>query len=406
MCLSRQRHLRAEGESAGAAPRLASGAIADYPIRTSVILHTQRQVPFGQQVAQVKFVSSHIEALHLLRSTRRSVVIRLLILVSLVVGGAKGVIAQAGSRSPLHFQTTDAFYHSLNSSGSGARHYEVGGPVAPAGALRVADSTRFLLWVELGQGRLNVIENLGDAGLVLRKRIPISIGKRGVGKQVEGDNKTPVGIYRISEYLDDSQLDDFYGLGAYPLDYPNALDRLHRRSGHGIWLHGLPKSEELRPFLASEGCVVIDNTSFAGLAGEVTAGETLILLSTEELEWVPQQELRSAADELQAAIEEWQGAWESLDTEQYLAHYADDFSDLKFNKSSWAKYKKQVNAQKRFIDVELEDFSMLVEPTTPNVVKVLFRQGYRSDNYSWQGRKEQLWRRDGSGWKIIYEGEV
>ncbi len=351
-------------------------------------------------------IRRHIKALNLKHSTCRDAVLRLLILVSVAAGGIESALAQAGSRSPLHFQTTDVFYHSLNSSGSGARHYEVGSPLAPAGALRVAASTRFLLWVELGQGRLNVIENLGEGGLVLRKRIPISIGKRGVGKQVEGDNKTPVGIYRISEYLHDRQLDDFYGLGAYPLDYPNAWDRLHRRSGHGIWLHGLPKSEEQRPFLASEGCVVIDNTSFAGLAGEVTAGETLILLSTGELEWVPQQELRSAADELQAAIEEWQGAWESLDTERYLTHYADDFSDLKFNKSSWAKYKQEVNAQKRFIDVELEDFSMLVEPTTPNVVKVLFRQGYRSDNYSWQGRKEQLWRRDASGWKIIYEGEV
>ncbi len=48
---------------------------------------------------------------------------------------------------------------------------------------------------------------------------------------------------------------------------------------------------------------------------------------------------------------------------------------------------------------------MLVEPALPAVVNVRFQQNYASDNYRWQGTKQQLWRQDADGWKIIYEGD-
>jgi len=87
-------------------------------------------------------------------------------------------------------------------------------PLAPVDVLALAPSSRYLLWVELEQGRLDVMENLGDAGIVIRKRIPVSIGKQGIGKRTEGDKKTPIGIYRVQQFLQDNELDDFYGIGA------------------------------------------------------------------------------------------------------------------------------------------------------------------------------------------------
>jgi len=65
-------------------------------------------------------------------------------------------------------------------------------PLAPVDVLALAPSSRYLLWVELEQGRLDVMENLGDAGIVIRKRIPVSIGKQGIGKRTEGDKKRPL----------------------------------------------------------------------------------------------------------------------------------------------------------------------------------------------------------------------
>jgi murein L,D-transpeptidase YafK len=71
------------------------------------------------------------------------------------------------------------------------------------------------LWAELENGHLNVLERVGREGLVLRKRIPMSIGKQGIGKRLEGDKKTPVGVYRLTSRLDEARLDNFYGMGAF-----------------------------------------------------------------------------------------------------------------------------------------------------------------------------------------------
>lgn len=87
----------------------------------------------------------------------------------------------------------------------------------------------------------------------------ISIGKAGAGKRREGDNKTPLGVYDITGLKRDAELPDFYGAGALTLNYPNAVDRWHQRTGYGIWLHGTPSSQYARTPESSEGCVVLPN---------------------------------------------------------------------------------------------------------------------------------------------------
>lgn len=312
--------------------------------------------------------------------------------------------AQAGSRPPQYFDTPQTFYHSLNGSAPSQAGIAPSQPLAPNGVWQLGADTHYLLWVELSQGRLNVLENLGDAGIVLRKRIPVSIGKQGIGKQLEGDNKTPIGIYRIESFLNDDSLDDFYGAGAYPLNYPNPLDLIGAHTGHGIWLHGLPKREAQRPFLTSEGCIVIDNQSLTALAKQIGPGSTMIL-SQQELQWLPLAQQQAQTADLKQAMTGWRKAWEARDTGQYLSFYARDFTDLHRDKHEWSTYKSRVNADKKYIRVDVSDVSMLEEPARPELVNVVFMQRYVSDNHRWQGRKQQLWRHDGDGWKIIFEGD-
>ncbi len=322
----------------------------------------------------------------------------------LLVFSCSQVLAQAGSRPPQYFDSPQMFYHSLNGSAPNQPSGAQPQPLAPIGVMALAPTTHYVLWVELEQGRLNVLENLGSAGVVLRKRIPVSIGKQGIGKKREGDNKTPIGIYRIESFLDDAGLDDYYGIGAYPLNYPNALDALAGRTGHGIWLHGLPKQAQQRPFLTSEGCIVIDNRSLDALAREIGPGTTMVL-SSQELQWVAPSQQDQRRTSLQLAIDRWRSAWESRDSGDYLDFYAQDFSDLHRNKSAWSDYKTKLNSSKKFIHVEVSDVNMVVEPEKSDVVNVVFRQKYASDDYHWQGKKQQLWRQTDEGWKIIYEGD-
>jgi hypothetical protein len=183
-------------------------------------------------------------------------------------------LAQAGSRPATLFDSPASFYNSLAAAGQPGMTEHV--PMVPEGVLMLSSAADYLMWVELELGRLNLLERMPDGGLIVRKRIPVSIGKQGIGKLKEGDQKTPIGNYYITSHLADEGLDDFYGTGAYPLNYPNALDRRLKRTGHGIWLHGLPKHVTERPFLDSDGCVVIDNANIEALAGLVSTGVTQI----------------------------------------------------------------------------------------------------------------------------------
>jgi murein L,D-transpeptidase YafK len=323
---------------------------------------------------------------------------------------APAAFPQAGSQPPVYFDAADA--------GSGFAYISSGAPQAasgivanakqepiyPAGALQLPSETRYLLWAELEAGRLSVLENHGDQGLSLLRHIPISIGKNGIGKEEEGDKKTPLGVYRITTFMQDQALDDYYGLGAYPIDYPNALDQIEGRTGHGIWLHGLPKSVAERPFMDSDGCVVVDNDSLLDLAREITPGLTHLVISRKPIRWVTADEQAAEKNELGGAFEAWRQAWEQRDNAAYLSFYGEDFSDLSLDKAGWSAYKTRVNDSKRFIGVEVSQVVMLENPDTPGTVDVRFYQNYRSDNYNWKGWKHQLWRQEQEGWKIVYEG--
>lgn len=93
----------------------------------------------------------------------------------------------------------------------------------------------------------------------------VSIGRKGTGKQIRGDLKTPIGVYQVVKHLSDRQLPELYGVAALTLNYPNQWDRQLGRTGSGIWLHGTPRSTYSRPPMASKGCVVLNNPAMTDL---------------------------------------------------------------------------------------------------------------------------------------------
>jgi cyclophilin family peptidyl-prolyl cis-trans isomerase len=96
--------------------------------------------------------------------------------------------------------------------------------------------------VDASRSRLYLFENTPQ-GLRLVADYYASVGKLGIEKSVEGDQRTPLGVYFITSRLDPATLRDFYGAGALPLNYPNPLDQLRGKTGSGIWLHGTPPDQ-------------------------------------------------------------------------------------------------------------------------------------------------------------------
>ncbi|MDC0894875.1 L,D-transpeptidase family protein [Pseudomonadales bacterium] len=273
----------------------------------------------------------------------------------------------------------------------------------PEGLIYDDQDSPYLFWAELGAGILHLLERTETGYYFTRSSVPISIGKAGFGKKVEGDLKTPVGIYKITSFLTDDQLTDKYGTGAYPLNYPNNWDRIKQRTGHGIWLHGLPKGVIERPLLDSDGCVVVSNAVLDNFKAYIKTGESTFVLS-EKLDWLS-QEAQQYPNDLIMVLNEWQKDWSANNNDAYLNHYHPDFTDARRNLQQWKTYKTRINKSKRYISVKLSQVSIIAYPGEENLVSSRFYQDYQSSNFSWRGWKQLLWRRlDNGEWKILFEG--
>jgi len=230
----------------------------------------------------------------------------------------------------------------------------------------------------------------------------ISVGKKGADKLAEGDQKTPLGVYFVNQHLTKDKLTDFYGSGAYPISYPNEWDKRLGRDGHGIWLHGTPSDTYSRPPLASNGCVVLNNDDLTHLGSHLQVGITPVII-TRKMDWMADDDL-SDRDALLKSIEQWRKDWSSRDTENYLSHYAKDFSTESVTLPAFAQQKRLVNSGKTWIKVKLSDLSVFPYPNQPDMVVVNFEQDYESNNLSNRMHKRQYWMKRDGRWQIVYEG--
>ena len=276
------------------------------------------------------------------------------------------------------------------------------GDRVPRNLLRLAPEQKFAIVVDTTRSTLFMFENRGGTPHYVGDYY-ITIGKNGVEKSREGDKRTPVGVYHVTANLPRAKLTDFYGSGAFPLNYPNEWDRRNGRDGHGIWLHGTPRDTYSRPPRASDGCVVLTNQDLESIEKYLQVGVTPVVIAN-DVQWVSNADVGQSRAELETAIEQWRNDWESLQTDRYLGHYASGFSSGSAGLAEWAAQKRQVNAGKQWVKVKLDDVSLFLYPGQQPLAVSTFTQDYRSNNLSNVMKKRVYWIREGSRWKIIQEG--
>jgi murein L,D-transpeptidase YafK len=263
----------------------------------------------------------------------------------------------------------------------------------------------YVVVADMSQGRLYLYQNVSGRPKLVRDYY-MSVGAAGYGKQVEGDNKTPIGVYAINRYIEGRALPDLYGKGAFPVDYPNRYDRYLKRTGYGIWLHGTPSDTYARSPWASEGCFVLSNDDLLDIGKYVSAEKRTPVILSDSIEWLTSEQSAARKRSLVDVIEQWKDDWESLDTNAYISHYeVSDFNLGKGDYVSWKKRKKNINEAKTFVQVDLEIQSLFAYPGVDDMFVVKYKQRYLSDNFAGESQKEQFWKLDASGrWRIIYEG--
>lgn len=272
----------------------------------------------------------------------------------------------------------------------------------PAYLLEVPESVSDVLIAETATATLYHFGRTA-AGMVSIDQRYMSIGQNGVGKERAWDRKTPLGIYFITERLDTSGLDGKYGVAAYPLDYPNAWDRSKRRTGDGIWIHGVARNGSRRPPLDTDGCLALPNEEIKSLAENLEPLVTPVIVAR-KLTWSTPANLENTRIELRIAIEMWRHSLEQSDLLSYLSLYSEDFQHRGMGKQEWARYRLGVFEARDLASVELADMLLIADPEEPGLYLSRFTQELVTATGTATTTKRLYWlRRPDSFWRIVAE---
>ena len=272
----------------------------------------------------------------------------------------------------------------------------------PSQFLALAQRSRHAIAVDASKARLYLFEN-SPSGLRLVSDYYISVGKAGISKTAEGDQRTPLGVYYISSNLDPKSLTNFYGSGALPINYPNVLDLKRGKTGSGIWLHGTPPNQFSRAPLATDGCVVLANPDLEHLIRTVEIRTTPVVIA-QQLQWVTLNSIRMESKPFEEALFAWRNAKTSGNVQQTLAFYTQDFNSNGKTLAQWVPTLKSEISQIQGRTIQLKDVSMLRWTDTADTMVVTFGEVPEGTRTGWT--KRQYWIRDKQQWKIFFEGVI
>jgi len=206
-------------------------------------------------------------------------------------------------------------------------------------------------------------------------------GKEKGDKTKEGDLKTPIGIYTLTEKI--SNPDSFYGPLAFVTSYPNIYDRYRGKNGSGIWIRGLPTEQERDEF--TKGCIAINNQNIEYLDKKIDIKKTLLIINSAPVHKdVPKDVVTSILSQLYI----WRYSWIYNDIDKYLGFYSDDFvrtDGMKFN--DFKTYKKRVFNKLEKKTIIFNDINLVPYPNTENIYQLTFKEIYSSESFQFTGEK-------------------
>ena len=273
----------------------------------------------------------------------------------------------------------------------------------PAWVLRLPESTPTLFIAETSASAFHRFDRAGD-GVVKVRQDYMSIGKGGTGKERDGDQRTPLGVYFVTEQLDTSRLHDKYGVTAFPLDYPNAWDRRLGRTGDGIWVHGVDPQGGTRPPLDTDGCIALPNERLLALEKNFAANVTPVLIAT-ELSWDEPGAVAALRVALEQAVTRWADSLAQGDMYTWLDAYDDSFQHWGMNKEEWSAFSLETVGQRPIDNVTVSELLLLADPAEEGLYLSRFRlEISEGASRSVISMRRMYWRRSESGaFKIVAE---
>ena len=233
-------------------------------------------------------------------------------------------------------------------------------------------------------------------------------GKNRGDKIEEGDHKTPEGIFFLVGKYNRDQIRSMvgntrayeYGEMAFVIDFPNYFDKINKKNGGGIWLHGTDEPFSETPEYDTRGCVVTTNETIKTLSKYIELRKTPLII-VENLNFYTKNDNEVLKKEFLDMIESWRSSWEEKKIDDYISHYSEDFKDRGRNRSQYKNYKgNEIFKFVKIYHIKLDNIILLKHNDS---MIAQFVQDYSASNMSTKNVKRLYFVKDNNSWDIISE---
>jgi murein L,D-transpeptidase YafK len=208
-------------------------------------------------------------------------------------------------------------------------------------------------------------------------------------KIARGDLKTPEGVYFIETRLTRGLDYQLYGDQAFTLNFPNPVDRLKKKTGSGIWIHG--RGHPVTP-RETRGCVALNTGDLRRIQDTLAEGTPVAITSSLRLVEEPTDgEIQEVLDRVDSWVRSWRARSGS-----FLDHY----DAARFARSqgesfaAFGDHKLRVFAAQPWIQVAALELRVL---PGPDYWVTYFKQFYRTPQLTSEGVRRLYWQRDAKG---------
>jgi murein L,D-transpeptidase YafK len=243
----------------------------------------------------------------------------------------------------------------------------------------------------------------------LIKKYQIATGKKKGNKLVQGDKKTPEGVYHFQKFHSAANLIEkygktglIYGAGAFTMNYPNEIDARKGKTGGGIWLHSTDDDARVSKGLDSRGCVVAIESDLKEISQYIDLNNTPVVI-VQNLNFLTKENWLTNKVQIQNLVKTWSQGWVNKDIESYISSYSkEEFRHpRKGSYNAYRNYKRRVFSRKDKPQIDFNNISIL---SNGNYAVVTLEQDYNSEIIKDIGKKTLYLKKDGNyNWKIVSE---
>ena len=211
----------------------------------------------------------------------------------------------------------------------------------------------------------------------------VFVGKAQGDKYKEGDLKTPIGAYDLTTKI--TKLDQFYGPMALVTNYPNTFDKVQNKTGHGIWIHGLPYDNKRDDY--TKGCIALENNSIKKLDKNINLKNAVLLVGENKIPNISKKEIST----ILSGIYSWKDAWKKSDLNTYISFYNKNFKKNNgMGLKNFKRYKKRIFSKNEKKKIEFTNINIMPYPNSLNKImyKIVMDEDYKTRTYKFEGKKE------------------